>query len=130
MSYFTAINCMDGRVQVPVIQFIELKYRVDNVDMITEPGPVKALAEQTEYEVLQSIFRRVDVSLDKHASKGIAVAAHHDCAGNPVDEATQLEQLKSAVNYLTTIYPGRTIVGLWVNASWKVKIVCKVNNSG
>jgi len=74
-----------------VIRFIELEFRVDHVDMITEPGPVKVLAEQTEYEVLHSIFRRVDVSLDQHASKGIALAAHHDCAGNPVDEATQLE---------------------------------------
>lgn len=34
-KFATAINCMDGRVQIPVIEYIKSKYEVDYVDMIT-----------------------------------------------------------------------------------------------
>ena len=37
-----AINCMDGRVQLPVIAYVKAHYSVDHVDMITELGPAKA----------------------------------------------------------------------------------------
>ncbi len=37
-TFATAINCMDGRVQLPVIAYLKSKYVVDYVDAITEPG--------------------------------------------------------------------------------------------
>jgi hypothetical protein len=34
----TAINCIDGRTQEPVIDFMKQKYNIDGVDMLTFPG--------------------------------------------------------------------------------------------
>ena len=43
--FATTINCIDGRVQVPVIEYIKLTYGFDYVDMITSAGPNLILAE-------------------------------------------------------------------------------------
>ena len=40
------LNCIDGRVQVPVIDWIKDKFKVDHVDMITEPGMDGLLADK------------------------------------------------------------------------------------
>ena len=37
-KFGTAINCIDGRTQQPVIDYIKQNYAVDMVDMITFPG--------------------------------------------------------------------------------------------
>jgi hypothetical protein len=34
----TAINCIDGRTQEPVLEFMKQKYNIDGVDMVTFPG--------------------------------------------------------------------------------------------
>jgi len=52
--------------------------------------------------------------VEKHGSRGIAVAAHHDCAGNPRSEQGQKEQLARAVGFLEEQFPGCRIVGMWV----------------
>ena len=44
-TFFTAINCMDGRVQLPVIKYVQEKFDILFVDMITEPGPILYLSE-------------------------------------------------------------------------------------
>jgi hypothetical protein len=67
-SFATAINCMDGRTQIPVIDYIRKKYKVDYVDMITEPGPIRILAENTDKPTIESIKRRVAISTEKHIS--------------------------------------------------------------
>jgi hypothetical protein len=47
-KFATALNCMDGRVQIPIIEFLKKKFKVDYVDMITEPGIDKILAEENK----------------------------------------------------------------------------------
>jgi len=42
MSFCTAINCMDGRTQLPVNEFMRRKLGVAYVDTITEAGSVRA----------------------------------------------------------------------------------------
>jgi hypothetical protein len=37
--FAAAINCMDGRAQLPVIEWLKRECGVDYVDTITEPGP-------------------------------------------------------------------------------------------
>jgi len=37
-KFAVAINCMDGRVQTPVAEWMKKHLGVDYVDMITEPG--------------------------------------------------------------------------------------------
>ena len=34
ITFATAINCMDGRVQIPVIEYLKKEFKVDYVDMI------------------------------------------------------------------------------------------------
>ena len=48
MKFATAINCMDGRTQIPVIEWLKKEYGVDYVNMINEPGPNKILAENRD----------------------------------------------------------------------------------
>ena len=75
MSFCTVINCMDGRVQLPVIEYLKNKFEADFVDTITEAGPVAILAEKKDSELADSILKRVDISVNKHKSVGIAVVA-------------------------------------------------------
>jgi len=94
-KFATALNCMDGRVQKPVIEFLEKKYKVDFVDMITEPGIDKVLAEGNK-KILKEIKKKIEISVKKHGSKIVAVVGHADCAGNPVDKKDHLTQIKKA----------------------------------
>lgn len=118
-TFAGAINCMDGRTQEPVIRYLKEKLGVDYVDAITEPGPIKLLAENTDPRV-ESIKTRCDISLHTHHSVALAVVAHYDCAGNPVDKATQMVQLAKSIQLLRSWYPDTTFYGLWVDDKWTV----------
>ncbi len=41
----TALNCIDGRTQIPIINWLKENFDVDYVDLITEPGMDKVLAQ-------------------------------------------------------------------------------------
>ena len=120
MSFYTAINCMDGRIQESVANYIKKKYNVLFVDMITGSGPVKILSNK-ETENLESIISCIDISLNKHKSKGIAIIAHYDCAGNPIPDEEQKKLLQKAVTFLMKKYINVSVCGLWVNKNWTVE---------
>ena len=120
MSFYTVINCMDGRTQEPVISFIKEEYNVLFVDMITQIAPVKTMSGPNENN-MGSIITCIDISLEKHKSKGIAIAAHHDCAGNRLSDKEQKNSLKKAVALLAKKYVHISVCGLWVNKNWKVE---------
>jgi carbonic anhydrase len=120
LSFCTVINCMDGRVQLPVIEYLQENLGVQCVDSVTEPGPVLLLAERADAAAVDSILRRVAISTDVHGSKVVAVVAHHDCAGNPADEATQRGQLGRALDFVSQSVPGVLVLGLWVDSEWSV----------
>ena len=120
MSFYTAINCMDGRVQLPVINYLKDRFKAEYIDSVTEAGPVLYLAEKTDSQQVKSILQRIDISINNHKSKGIAVVAHHDCAGNPVDDQTQISQLGQAINFLAGRYANVEITGLWVGSDFSV----------
>ena len=52
-KFATAVNCMDGRVQKPVIEYLQKSFGVDYVDMVTEPGPNKILAEGKDINIIE-----------------------------------------------------------------------------
>ncbi|MDD4169859.1 MAG: hypothetical protein PHD36_06350 [Desulfotomaculaceae bacterium] len=114
----TAINCMDGRTQLPVNEYLKKQYRLDFVDTITEPGPIKILAENMAEVV--SIKRRVSISAEAHGSKLIAIVGHYDCAGNPVPDETQLKQFEAALRTIRSWGFDAQCIGLWVNEHWQV----------
>ena len=121
--FATAINCMDGRVQIPVINWLRSQYGVDYVDMITEPGPVQFLAENKDPWISASIRRRLEISLNRHNSELVAIMGHHDCAGNPVPKETQLEQILTAIKTVEGWNFKVRVIGLWVNEHWEVQEV-------
>lgn len=122
-KFATAVNCMDGRAQLPVIEYLKKKLGVDYVDMITEPGPIKALAENADQRALDSIKRRILVSVQKHHSRHIAVVGHHDCAGNPVSETEQRRQIGAALAVLAGWELSAELLGLWLGEGWQVEEV-------
>ena len=120
MSFYTAINCMDGRIQESVADYIKKKYNVLFVDMITDAGPVKILSNK-KTDNLASIISCIEISLKKHKSKGIAIVAHHDCAGNPIPDKEQKKLLQKAVTLLVNKYVDVSVCGLWVNKNREVE---------
>jgi len=91
---------MDGRVQLPVIGFLKKYFSVHYVDVVSEPGPNLILAEQSDSKTVKSILYRVDISVQKHRSKGIAITGHYDCAGNPSAKSEQISHLHAAISFL------------------------------
>ncbi len=121
--FATVINCIDGRTHLPVIDYMKTKFNVDYVDVITEPGPVKVIAEQRNVFQVHSIQQRVMISQEKHGSKHLALVAHHDCAGNPVEKGKQIEQLRKSLESIRLWGFKGSVVGLWVNENWAVQEV-------
>ena len=119
--FATAINCMDGRAQLPVIEWMMREYKVDYVDTITEPGPVLILAQATDAVTLESIKHRLSISVTRHGSSRVAIVAHADCAGNPVDNDTQLNQLSMAAATVRSWGLDVQLDLLWLGDNWQVE---------
>ena len=122
MDFCTVVNCMDGRVQLPVNAFLRERFGAPFVDTVTEPGPNRILGapDEADAALAESVLKRVDISVRKHGSRGIAVAGHHDCAGNPSPKQEQLRQLEAAVRLLRSRFPEAEVLGLWVDPDWRV----------
>jgi hypothetical protein len=104
---------MDGRTTIPATNFIRETFRVDYVDTVTKPGPVKILAEKADG--VEDIRRMVEISVTKHGSKVITIDAHPDCAGNPVDDVVQIAELRKAKETIESWgFPARVFI-LWVS---------------
>jgi len=122
--FATAINCMDGRVQKPVADYARESLNVDYVDMITEPGPNKILSEEKETNIIESLKKKVAISVEKHNSQVVIIAAHHDCAGNPENEDVQKEQLQKAVKVVASWgFSVEKIIALWLNEDFKPVVI-------
>jgi carbonic anhydrase len=119
--FATAINCIDGRAQMQVTEYLKRKLGVAYVDMITDAGADGILAQMTDYETTKAIKKRVNISVQQHGSRHIAVIGHHDCAGNPVDAETHHSHVRSAVQSIRIWYPDVAVFGLWINESWDVE---------
>ncbi len=121
--FATVINCMDGRTQLAVIEYMKTKFNVDFVDVITEPSPVKVIAEQRSAFQVYSIQQRLMISQEKHASQHLALVAHYDCNANPVEKSKQIEQLRQSLQYISLWGFKGAVIGLWVDENWEVEEV-------
>ena len=122
-KFGTAINCIDGRVQAPVAEWIKLHGHVQYVDMITEPGVDKVLAND-ERETILTIFDKLRISIDAHQSKIVAVVGHFDCAANPISVEEHREQIEEGYNLFLSMGLGIRVVGLYVNEWNSIDVVC------
>ena len=120
MRFCTAINCMDGRVQIPVIRYLQERFAVDHVDLVSEPGPNRILADNSDTGAIESIERRVKISVENHHSVGIAVVGHYDCAGNPSSPVEQNHHTTTAVLRVRSKFQDIPVIGLWVHDNWEV----------
>jgi len=121
-AFATAINCMDGRVQEPIINWVKDTFGVDYVDMITEPGPDKIVSEGKPEQVA-SVRSRTEISVEKHKSEVVVIMGHDDCAGNPVPKEKHVDQIKAAMRVIEGWGFPVAIYGIWLDIDWKAEIV-------
>lgn len=126
MRFWTAINCMDGRVQIPVIRYLQKRFGAEYVDSITEAAPSLILASGNNNHLVQSIIERVEISIDAHNSEGIAIIGHHDCAGNQVVSDRHILHIQTAVQRISDRFKHKEVIGLWVDENWKVHEVLTI----
>jgi len=122
MKFGTLVNCTDGRVQYPVMDYLKKQYDFDFFDAANEAGPLRTLTKNSDKCRLITLKEQIRTSLEEHDSKFIALVGHHDCTDNPGDRAFQEKQMDEALDYLQRSF-GTNIryVGLYVNEHWGVE---------
>jgi len=122
MKFGTLVNCTDGRVQYPVMDYLKKQYDFDFFDAANEAGPLRTLTKNSDKCRLITLKEQIRTSLEEHDSKFIALVGHHDCTDNPGDRAFQEKQMDEALDYLQRSF-GTSIkyVGLYVNEKWEVE---------
>ena len=120
-KFATAINCIDGRTQYPVSEWIKANHSIDYVDTITEPGCDNVM--QSGGEKIEQIKSKVLISINAHGSTIIVVAGHHDCAGNPVSKEEHFSHIKNSVKVIKSWNLPVKVFGLWVNDQWQIELI-------
>ena len=111
----TAINCIDGRTQEVVIDYMKQKYNIDGVDMVTFPGADGIFSSAEHLGEIPLIQRAVSISIQRHGSHIIAVVGHYDCAGNPGDREHHYMHIRRAVSEVSSWNLQAQVIGLYVN---------------
>lgn len=119
-KFITAINCMDGRTQEPLIKWAKERFNVDFVDMINEPGPDLVLLTEDK-KFFDYILKKIKISTEKHGSKMLVIVGHYDCAGNPVSKEQHLKLIKKSVEIAKKHLPEIEILGVYINDNWEVE---------
>lgn len=116
-TFFTAIGCMDGRVQDVIASFGREKFGVKYADTVTEAGIVGLLAkDQPDQVVLEGVkFKAGDVSVGMHHAAGIVVHGHAECAGNPVNDDQQKADIRKSADVIKTLIPSVPVIGVFVH---------------
>ena len=122
-KFGTAINCIDGRTQEPVIDFMKQKYNIDGVDMVTFPGVDGVISNGENSDEIAFIRNAVSISIEKHRSRIIAVVGHFDCAGNPGNREHHYADIKKAVNEVSSWSFHAQVVGFYVNDKKQIEEV-------
>lgn len=121
-QFATAINCIDGRAQVSVMDWLRSHCNVHYVDLITEPGADKCLA-QAFSDVIITIERKVRLSFEVHASIVVAVVGHHDCLANRASKEEHWEQISQGLKVVTSWGLKARVLGLYLNESSLIDVV-------
>ena len=119
-KFATSISCIDGRIQLPLSQWIKENYSVDYVDTITEPGVDKNL---TRDSIINSIKAKARISINAHKSELVVFSGHYNCAANPVSDEEHIEFIKKGVEAISSWGLGVKVIGVWVDDSWNVNTV-------
>lgn len=118
----TALNCIDGRTQIPVIKWLKENFDVDYVDMITEPGMDKVLSQGTWVEI-EGLKESVIISITAHNSNVVAVVGHYDCVANPVSDCKHFHDIVESTHEVNSWGLTVKVIGLWVDELSCVHVV-------
>jgi hypothetical protein len=111
---------MDGRIQIPITQWLKKNHGIDYVDTITEPGVDRLFSNPSKIDEIKA---KASISVNAHGSKIIMVSGHHDCAGNPVSKQEHMVQIKGAVSTIESWKMPVKVIGAWVNENWELEIL-------
>ncbi len=117
-TFATCINCIDGRVQLPAINFIKKSFKADFVDMVTYPGVDKILSGKNSKDII-SIKKKVKLSVKVHNPEVVIIVGHYDCLANPVTKAVHIKQIKSSIKTIQKWNLDVNVKGLWIDSSWQ-----------
>lgn len=125
-TFFTSVGCMDGRVQAPIEEYGQKRYSAKFPDTITEAGIVGLLGQDNiDPSLLESVKKKVLISVEKHHSKGIIVHGHEECAGNPVENEKHKKETIKAAEKIKSFVPSdlevKAVFAERENDSWIVK---------
>jgi carbonic anhydrase len=122
-TFATCLSCIDGRVAMPVTQFIKDKHGVAFVDYITEAGMDGFIFQPG---ALEGILRKVDFSFKNHRSSILYIVGHTECSGNIVDDEQHKKDILAAVERLKRLRPSVAVGGLFVDKEWKASPVTPI----
>lgn len=118
-KFATILNCIDGRTQIPTNDWIRSEFGIDFVDTITAPGMDKLL-NSSEREI-EAIKNAVEISVEAHGSDKIFIAGHYDCAGNPVSNEMHAQDIRKALERVSSWNWPVEVIGLWINEDWQIE---------
>lgn len=106
-QFVTCLNCIDGRVQLPVIQWIMENYGIEYVDMITAPGMDGILSDNNNN--IDDIQKKIKLSITGHLTSSIFIISHYNCLANPVTSKIHKKQIIKSVKRIKKLYPTHNI---------------------
>ena len=117
--FAVVLNCIDGRTQQPLLDWVREELDVAHVDVVTEPGVDGVLAHGDD-RALQDLLDKVCVSRLAHGAVALVVAGHHDCAANPGDAEAHAADVSRAVEAVSAALPELPVRGVYVDRTWSV----------
>ena len=117
---------MDGRIQVPVVLHLLDRFGVDYIDTITEAGMVRYFSDEMESPQTESTLHSIQISIEKHGSRQIAIVAHEDCVGNSIPAKMQQNQIRVSMRRLKEHFPQCEVLGLWVDADFLIQEIAQI----
>lgn len=123
-----ALNCVDGRVQWPLLRWIDDALALDRVDTITLPGPDGTLLDGGEEK--DRARHHAAFLAERRHHECVIVAGHHDCLGNPVDDAEHRRQIERAAGVVHDWALCPRTLGVWIDHRWRVRVVAELGDDG
>ncbi len=111
-KFGAVIGCMDGRIQTRTLDQVMTRFGVRYVDNITSTGAVQHL-DGTVSPTGEGLLGSLEVSIRAHGTNQVALTAHSDCAGNPVPDEKQKQQLLRAVDVVSGRFPDLEVIALF-----------------